>query len=63
MKKLPNPSEMLVEAFREFNANLETLSNVLEMLAESKTNLNENLNKYQEELDKTIFNQYANKSK
>jgi len=56
MEKLPNPSEMLVEAFREFNSALSTLNDVLGVFTEKQIELAENLNKYQEELDKTIFN-------
>jgi len=55
MKKLPEASEMLVEAFREFNSALSTLNDVLGVFTEKQQELADNLNKYQEQLDAEIF--------
>lgn len=55
IKELPSPNEMLVEAFREFNSALATLNDVLGVVVEKQSELAENLNKYQEEIDKTIW--------
>jgi len=55
MKELKNPSEMLVEAFREFNGALVTLSAVLDAINESQERLVDNLTEYQRVIDKKIF--------
>jgi len=55
MEKLPDASEMLVEAFREFNSVLQTLNDVLGVFTEKQQELADNLNKYQEQLDSTIW--------
>lgn len=54
-EELPSPSEMLVEAFREFNSSLQTLNDVLGVVVEKQSELAENLNQYQAEIDKTIW--------
>ena len=53
--KLPEPNQMLIESFREFNSVLSTLNESLGMLNEAQSDLADNLNKYQEQLDSTIW--------